>query len=321
MAVPTIISISPNELVSNTRQQVFITGTNFKLWPSLPWPNGGVFVYFVFGAEEFLCRNIQVVSSTEIRVEAFRYMGDPKTIGTTKASVKVVNLDANGDPVPGESATLAAAVSYYKDQFVTGDKNTGDDFLRLAIEEVIQTFRRSIDVPVAVATHVDWFEEGSLEHFVAEFPTIAFAGFSLEPIPHTPYDPDRDRTEGEVEEYLPSEYFWVRWTVVPMTDDPRELMGLWSALVRLSQRVRQVFIPKSQGSTDRMEVEFSLDPAGDLGFNYGVGGTVTLNAKLGPIPLESPEVVNRLWDVQEAFLNATGNVEGTGEDRDTQFYP
>lgn len=320
MAIPTVISVTPAEVVANSRAQVVIAGTDFNKWPTLPWPNGGVFIYFIFGTEEFLANNVQVVSDTEIRCEVVRFMGDPEDT-TLQADVKVVNLDVNGDPVPGEEATLADAVTYYRDQHMPGDKNPGDDFLTLCVREAIRTFKRSIDVPVAVATHVDWFEEGQLEHFTAELPTIAFTGFGLEPIPHTPYDPDRDREEGDEEEHLASEYFWITWQVVPMAEGVREILGLWQMLVRMGQRVRQLFVPKAHNSTDRMTVKFILDAGGELGFNYGVGtGTATLTARMGPIPLETPEVVNRLWTVQEAFLHATNNIEGTGDSRDTQFY-
>src|SRR4030042_1500199 len=120
MAIPTITSVTPAQLVSDTREQVIITGTGFNLWTDLPVPNAGVLVFFKFGAEEFLADHLQVISATEIRCQAVRNYRMPTDVQPWRADVRVVNINASGVPIPGETATLADAVTFVLDEHLPG---------------------------------------------------------------------------------------------------------------------------------------------------------------------------------------------------------
>lgn len=321
MAIPTITAVTPGEVVSNSRAQVVITGTNFNLWPSLPVPNAGVLVYFVFGTEEFLADHIGVISDTEIRCQVVMYMGSESATAFT-ADVKVVNIDTSGDPVVGEEVTSVDAVTYVRDAHLSGDRG------QLSfLERCFQEFMRMLDVTfhaeIALATHTDYHPEGTIVHFTTSYPAIGITNISAEQLPHTPYDPDFDREEGQEEEHLATEYFWIRCSLIPISDNAAEVHALWEAMVRYGQRVRQIHVPKGPAPSDRLTMEFRLDPAPDFGFTTNVGvAEATFSAKMGPVPIESPEVVNRVYELESAFVNAFNNLNLTGESRDiTLFEP
>jgi hypothetical protein len=321
MAVPTIASVTPAQLVSDTRAQVIIAGTGFNLWSGIPVPNAGVLVFFKFGTEEFLADHIQVISATEIRCQAVFYMGLHTAIAPWTADVRVVNIDATGAPIPTEEVTKVAAVTYVQDQHLPGPTSQRS-FLERAFAEMLRMLKVSIRANVALATHTDYTPEGIVVHFTTDLPAVGIVNITSEQIMHTPYDPDRDREEGQEEEYLASQYAWIRFQIVPMTDNAAEGLSLWAAVNRFGQRVRRLKVPRGPGTgAPRMMIRLELDPAPVFGFTPAVGtATDTFNCRMGPIPIEVPEVTDRVYALEDALVAAYANVELTGSPRDRDLY-
>lgn len=316
MAVPTIATVTPSPVISTSRAQVTITGTNFNLWPDIPFPNAGVAVFFRFGSDEYLADKIGVIDATEIRCEVVPYMG-AHTAASFEADVRVVNLDASGNPVPGESVTLANAITYIHDDHLPG--GTGQrSFLERVFSEYLRLLNVTIKANIGIAAHTDYHPEGVIVHFDVDLPAVVITDVSMSLLPQTPYDPDRDRTEGQEAEYLPSDYAWLRFTVVPLADNVREGIALAEAVSRFGQRVRRIMVPKGPGSTARLQIRHYLDPMPDFMFNADVGTSQSAFAvRLGPVPIESPEVVDRVYGMEEALVHAWANVELTGPERET----
>jgi len=317
MAIPTITSVTPSTLVSTTRAQVIITGTNFNLWPGIPFANAGVAVMFVFDGEEFLADHIGVISDTEIRCTAFHYMGDHKASPYT-GDVRVYNLQADGSPVPGEVATLVDAVTYKPDDHLPGDGAQWGFTVRV-LREYLRLLKITLrDIPIGIATHTDYHPEGVIVHFDIDLPALGIADIGADIQPHTPYDPDRDRTEGEEEEYLPTQYLWLRMSLLPLSENADETLSLTETVMRFGQRVRQVHVRKGPGSTDRLTLRHYLDPAPEFVFNAGVGTSqAAFTVRLGPVPIETPEITDRLFPLEEALVHAWANVDLTGPERET----
>lgn len=316
MAVPSIISVTPSTIIATTREQVVIAGSNFNLWPDIPFPNAGVAVFFVFNGDEFLADHIGVIDDTEIRCQAVMYMGDHKA-DPMQADIKVVNLDASGDPVVGEVDTLANAFTYIKDDHLPGDTGQWDLAVRV-FREYLRLLNVTLHANIGIATHTDYHPEGTIVHFEVDFPAIGITDVSAELIPQTRYDPDADREEGQEEEYLPTQYVWLRFTLIPMADNPMEAISLTGALLRFGQRVGQIQVPKGPGSSDRLVLKHSLDPMPAFVFNAAVGTSQSsFSVRLGPVPVESPEVIDRVYPLEEALVHAWASVGLTGPKRDT----
>jgi len=317
MAVPTITTVTPSNLIATTREQVIITGTNFNLWPDIPFPNAGVAVMFVFNGEEFLADHIGVITDTEIRCTAFHYMGDHKASPWT-GDVRVYNLQADGTPVPGEVATLVDAVTYRPDDHLPGDTGQWGLLVRV-LREYLRLLKVTLrDIPIGIASHTDYHPQGVIVHYDIDLPAVGIADVGADIQPHTPYDPDRDRTEGQEEVYLRTQYLWLRLSLLPLSENVDETLSLTETLMRFGQRVRQVRVPKGPGSTDRIVLRHYLDPAPEFVFNAGIGTSqAAFTVRLGPVPIETPEITDRLYPLEEALVHAWANVDRTGPERET----
>lgn len=159
MAVPTISGVTPNVGPTMGRTMFEITGTNFRLPPTPPpGPTTGETqqtVEVLFGAEEAI--SVKVVSETIVR--AVNRAIDPGTY-----SITVRNLDDAGVVIPGETVTLADAVTF-KRPVLRPEANAAGEVLRMNQSEltrVVRTFlrdlKRQILDNVSLTTHTDYFD-------------------------------------------------------------------------------------------------------------------------------------------------------------------
>lgn len=174
MAVPTVTSISQAFGHTAGRQYVEIVGTNFRQQTPQVGVNGPApvpppSVRVVFGTVE--ATKVLVLSGT--RLMAITAPSDE----ASNLDVVVTNIDDNGDPIAGETATLASAYNYRRMQF------TSSSHLRTVVRALISRMRRDIhpnvrhtvntDIDESTLTILNVAKIASLPAFMLVGPNIA----------------------------------------------------------------------------------------------------------------------------------------------------
>lgn len=141
MAVPTLVVIAPSTGSTVGRNQIELTGTNFRTAPSPPpvtytsndeqqtvgvWVNG------------IRCASAFASSSTSAVAEVPEWRGLHSTATPCSVDVTIANLDDAGAIIAGETVTLADGYSYDRPSLVAVTP-----FQRV-IEETIALFRRHV---------------------------------------------------------------------------------------------------------------------------------------------------------------------------------
>lgn len=182
MAVPTITAVLPTTVPTGGLTLIEITGTNFNV-PSLPPLSAGVATPqpppMLVDFDGVAGTQVAVVSSTRLFVLVPKSPIEPikaNNYGEGSVDVRVVNLDANGDPVPGEEATAVDGLAYARVQLASES-----DLTRL-VRQVVREFRLQTIPNVSVSTHTDYDPDtGDLLNItgLAELPGLALIGPSL----------------------------------------------------------------------------------------------------------------------------------------------
>lgn len=155
MAIPTISSVSPSTIWTGG-QLVIVTGTNFRLPPEpgaspsgpLPAPTPTVSVA-VGGVAATL---VEVLSATKLACKLPAADPSPLVAGSAVGSDLVVrNLDDDGDPITGESATSTRAIVYARP-----DLSVEDDGGRIERALLHLLRRQIIDNVVKIGSGVDY---------------------------------------------------------------------------------------------------------------------------------------------------------------------
>ena len=153
MAVPLIITVTPTEGLTGGNNSVELKTNNARLPPAVSstgYVGGSVqeTVQVFFGTAQ--ATKVQVVSKGRVLCRA------PKNSpGTYDVTMK--NLDDNGDVIPGEEYTKAAAYTTARPD-LTYDPAKTSDFVRI-IETLILAMRSEIIDNVGLTVHTDYDEE------------------------------------------------------------------------------------------------------------------------------------------------------------------
>jgi len=150
MAVPLIVSVLPATGPSGGQNLVTITANNLRLPPvQPPGPTTGFTAETVrvdFGGE--LATGVKVYSRG--RLTCLAPINDPGVVPIT-----VTNLDDNGDPIAGESATKASAYTFERPNLLVED-----DYTRL-VRTFINEMRRQVLEEVVLNAHTDFDDDAS----------------------------------------------------------------------------------------------------------------------------------------------------------------
>ena len=146
MPVPTISSVTPNVGHTGGRNVIVLAGTNFRLPPAPPatGPTNGIVpktVKVTLGGVD--ATDVRVFSATEL--DCRPGIHDPGAV-----SVVVQNLDDNGAPIAGESATLASGYTYQRP-----DLTAESDLIRI-LRVLRRELARQVTPEVAITTHADF---------------------------------------------------------------------------------------------------------------------------------------------------------------------
>lgn len=161
MAVPTITTVTPSTGPAAGSSVITLTGTNFRipvLSTAMPTPDITPTVSVTIGGRA--ARRVDVISATEVRVLVPRmWHQDPRTDQYTAVSIVLSNLDpSTGLVVPSETVTKASAFTY--ERWVLGAPRQDSPTARI-LQELIWALSLEVERNTAMATHVDYGEEGS----------------------------------------------------------------------------------------------------------------------------------------------------------------
>jgi hypothetical protein len=267
MAVPGITTVTPGDGLSRGRQKVQVRGWQFKiqvsdptateLKPSVRVTIGGVV------AEKAI-----VFAHYRIDVVTPAYTGLP---GTLPAAVDVVveNLDENGDPISGESATLVDGFTYHYPELVeTTVPASGQPSAFSLVEQVTETFlqflQRSLSTEVVYGgADPDYSDDPAGELLaVASLPVITVAkpqvvesmdyrsgGNELGNIDDDGY---ADVTQAPYAARL-------SWSIVIITDRAHNAVHAMNGLLDLLRSRPLFLVPVAAGSSERYESDLTFE--------------------------------------------------------------
>lgn len=257
MAV-TITSISPMIGHTGGRSLVTIDGSGFRL-PTAQAAASGITpepppsVRVSFGG--VVAKSVAVASSTLLFVTTA--IGDP-----TNGPVDVVveNIDDSGSPIPGESATLAAAWRYVRPD-VTSERS---DLVRV-IDAFVAELRRQIVPNVMLPKHTDFDPDTSdtlslIE--LPEFPCLIIAATSIEDnFFHA--EPERQEVDDpdDPDGFLsldPPDIVDVVFTILGASDNSKELVNLAATVKRFFKKNPRLAMARDANDASKGEVEFEL---------------------------------------------------------------
>lgn len=301
MAVPTISSFSPTSGPAGGRNLVTISGTNF-LVPAAPATTGAIqaaaprTVRVKFAAEE--ASTVDVVSSTTLRIQAPAYRGDPDAGNHVAVAIEVTNLDSAGNPIPGETVTLAAAYTYTRASL---RPPAVTPLLVTTTGELIFALRRQIHPNVFPATHTDFGEVGAVQIAPARLPSLFLTG------PDVDQDFIRNSIEREdhrsvqtgslVDRYLPMITLSLHFGIAGLSDNSQEILALAQALEEFAIRTPFLYVPKNpidaaQGQ-HRFELELVEEPKFSIVASRSNLRSFTASLAISDVPVELPEVFDR----------------------------
>ena len=169
MAVPLIVSVLPALGPTGGQNLVTITANNLRVPPDPPplIQTSGVLPETVrvdFGGE--LATGVRVISQGKLTCLA--PIHDPGLVDVT-----VTNLDDDGDPIGGETATKIGAYTFARPNLAVED-----DLTRL-VRTFLRELRRQVVDEVSLAPHTDYDDDATdflqLAH-IAKLPGIAVVG-------------------------------------------------------------------------------------------------------------------------------------------------
>lgn len=273
MAIPTLISVNPSTGSTMGRNQLTLTGTNFRTAPSPP-PVGytssdeqqtvGVWVNGVRCSEAFAS------ASTEAVALVPEWRGLHSTSTPCSVDVTIANLDDSGVIIPGETVTLADGYTYDRPGLVAVTP-----FQRV-IEETIALFRRHVlpntswiksrDYDDDTADHLDSTQRATLPMMQLVGPTLVEAK-------------DWGAVRADTEDVSATEWqrlqrqktVHLEWILDAYVSDEsdNEAIALASAVADFFTIVKWVRIPRDPAVPDGevWDHEMEMDPGGAPAFD------------------------------------------------------
>ncbi len=182
MATPTLSTVAP-AIVWTGGQMVTLTGTNFRpgtvpSGPSTgPYPAPNQTMRVTAGGVE--ATNVRVLSSTSLTCmlgahDATETKNGDGSVTPFTISVTIQNLDNDGAAIPGESATLADAISYARPNLAAQG-----DFDRLN-RAIIRLLKQQVIENVSQYVNTDYGETPFEVAHVGGLPALALSGANLD---------------------------------------------------------------------------------------------------------------------------------------------
>lgn len=299
---PTIVSLSPSEGHTGGQTLVEIVGTGFRV-PEYPPAQGvtetPVTMRVTIGGAEATIFGVVDEETLLVLTPSHDESGIPATAqneATAASDVTVENLDDDGDPIAGESATLAEAFSFRRP--ILDQPTTSERVIDALIVELRRQVPRGVDV--IYDPHTDYDEDtGDALNIVrfAKLPGIGLTGLR-QPISQVA----NDRTDVVVP--IDDERSVVRrppvirdalLTIVGASDNRTELLRLELAVEMIFQKLSKVTIPLDVGDASRGVSEYDVkytrgDPV-TYGDRTGTGNVVSFTAEISILNIEETDLL------------------------------
>jgi len=271
MAVPTITTVSQVTGTPTGGQAVEILGTNFRL-PSTPPVTGGVSptlpapVQVFFGGVEAtkvaVLTDTRLYAITPVRVLPFDSQG--KTLGSEVVSIQLSNVDDDGIPIPGESATAVDAYTYKRPGITHGESG---DFLRVT-SLLLDTLRSQVLANTVLETSVDFDPDtGTPVIDISELPALVIDGPRLSFNTFFTYrgtTPVPGKNANEVFAQRRNRVVDISYSVMGITDSSVEIINLIQLIELVIDRNVDLRLPLDASNPSSgylpLEMSFVQDP-------------------------------------------------------------
>lgn len=252
MAVPTLVSATPNTCRTGGRVLVRLAGTGFALPPDPPplgkAPPSPRSIVVRFGG--VLAARAFAVSTTEAWA-----LAPPRTKGPVDITLQ--NYDAAG-PIPGELATLVGGFTYRLPDL------TREGRIALVIRALLQTLKREVIENVALTTHTEYDPETG-DHLsiidVGALPAIVLSGLRMPT--NRSYSQNVTRTiagaGGLYFRLRPAETVDLALTLTAATDSTVQLQNLAGEVRAFFQRNPYLEVPDEVRGSVRYEMQAGFD--------------------------------------------------------------
>ena len=259
MTVPSLTSISPMSGHTGGRSLVELVGTGFRLPTQLAPVNGIVpeaapSLRVTFGTA--VAREVLVVSTS--LAFAVTAIADPTD---APVGVTVQNLDANGDPIPGETFTLAAAWRYVRPDITDGDSDLVR-LIRAFVDELTRQIHPNVTWPQNTDYDADTEDTLSITE-VPKLPGLIIAATELaDNAFYSVRDPQESDNPDDPDGFVtsaPPTTVDVLFTVVGVTDNAKELLNLSAAVKRFFKKNPYLTMARDPDDASKGEVQYEMD--------------------------------------------------------------
>ena len=249
MAVPALTGVSPLSGPAGGGDLVRLTGSGFAPQVSV-----------LFGDAP-----AEVLS---VREEAGVSVADVRTPAHADAVVDVTlrNLDAAGDPIPGEEATLAGAYRFLRPRIVAEA-----DLTRL-VRTLLRELKREVIENVSITVSVDYDDttvDGLNVVAISKLPSLVLSGPRVaENRFFSTNEPHEDVVPGpagpELMRRRPPYTVDLSFTLTAASDRTVELLNLMAAVATFLNRNRWVELPRDPDDPGAGAARWEMDPEGEF---------------------------------------------------------
>lgn len=261
MAQPTFTNITPSVGHPGGGQIAIITGTNFRaVEPGYDtsvgdgWDATATVAVTVGGVE---VEKVWVRSDTELNVRiptaqfnptndiatAVRVNPDVSKITFSSLDVVITNLDDDGNPIVGESATASGVYSYEQPLIRLPE---GDPPLMQVLVQFLRLLKRNIVSRVAVGTHTDYADEDATYTVLAEHPSVSVRMDVAADLEYSHYDNTTqlfDTGSNEWVEYDMQHTVMLQFSLILSSQDTEEVLHMASNLLDMQMASPWLIVP------------------------------------------------------------------------------
>ena len=320
MAVPTLTSVSPTEGRTGGRFLVVVDGADFAL-PApppatgpAPVPAASVRVWFVDGdgvATE--AERVDVASATRLYVLAPSH-------DAGAVSLRVSNVDADGETIPGETATLAGFT--FKRPMLSGEGRTAERILARAVRTLIRQLKREVLPNVSLTVHTDFDslpEDGTHTIEVAELPSLLVTGPQVAENRFYSANVRRsvDLLDGGWAALRPSKTVDLTFTLLGLSEFTQELLNFAQEVSAFGARNPWLYVMRDPADASagfaRYEMQFTAEPSVGSQPNESNVRQFSATLVVRGVDLDDADMRVRVTrDVSEVVLLPGDAASGTG---------
>ena len=306
MAVPTITGVSPAAGPAGGGALVQISGTGFRLYtPPAYGPVQGpapCYVQVLFGTAA--SPRVFVLDGTLLEAYSPAYPGDVELATFAPFGITVRNLDDALVPIPGESATLASAYTFTREDLRPPTLELESPATRIT-RALLQILKREVLLATSPRTHVDYSPDG-IDLNQAEVPSVHLIGPEFIPDAYGWENESIPETQGDG-----SALVWpnpimhtLRYTVYGHSNAQPEFITLMSAIRKVVWRNPYLVISGDvpAGARLRLPIVMTDEPSPGAGVLNASLNSMAAKLEIRRVPILYLPPYMRAWPVERLRL-------------------